>query len=58
MITEREKALWDLLDDIDTAFDAYRPHMESFEQFVQQKVYKRHSYLVSDGYNLCEPGPC
>jgi hypothetical protein len=55
MITEREKLLWDLLDDIDTAFDAYRPQMEAFEKFVQEKVEKRHQILASDGFNLFEP---
>lgn len=56
MITEREKALWDLLDEIDTAFDALRPRIEAFEDFVQRQVDKRHLYLQSDGYQLYEPG--
>ena len=56
MISEREKALWDLLDDIDTAFDTYRPPMGSFERFVSQVVEKRHLYLISDGYKLYEAG--
>lgn len=56
MITEREKALWDLLDDIDTAFDRYRPDMHAFEQYMQRKVTERHQYLQSDGYGLYEPG--
>ena len=55
MITEREKALWDLLDDIDTAFDAFRPHMEQFEHFVQSKVDERNKWLTSGGYELSEP---
>lgn len=56
MITEREKALWDLLDNIDTAFDAYRPRMEDFEHRVQELCNERHKYLVSDGYELYEHG--
>lgn len=54
MITPREKQLWDLLDDIDTAFDAFRPLMEDFERFVQAKVEARHRILYSDGYDLFE----
>ena len=55
MITEREKKLWDLLDDIDTAFDGFRPEMQAFENYVQRKVEERHRILVSDGHNLFEP---
>jgi hypothetical protein len=55
MITEREKALWDLLDDIDTAFDAFRPQMDQFERYVKEKVGGRHQILHSDGYELYEP---
>jgi hypothetical protein len=55
MITEREQALWDLLDDIDTAFDGYRPEMEAFERYVEKKVNARHQILHSDGYKLFEP---
>jgi hypothetical protein len=55
IITKREEALWDLLDDIDTAFDIYRPQMEAFERYVQQKVEARHLILSSDGYKLYAP---
>jgi hypothetical protein len=55
MITERERKLWDLLDDIDTAFDDFRPQMEPFERYVEKKVGERHQILHSDGYELYEP---
>jgi len=55
MITKREEALWQLLDDIDTATDMYRPKWEAFEQYVYDKCQERHKYLVSDGYTLSEP---
>jgi hypothetical protein len=55
IITKREEALWDLLDEIDTAFDTYRPPMEAFERYVQKKVEARHLILRSDGYKLYAP---
>jgi hypothetical protein len=56
MITEREKKLWDLLDDIDSASDIFRPAMDDpFVTYVMRKAEMRHQYLVSDGYNLAEP---
>jgi hypothetical protein len=56
MITERERKLWDLLDDIDSASDIFRPKMDDpFVSFVMEKVQARHQHLVSDGYNLFEP---
>ena len=55
MITERERALWDLLDNIDTAFDVYKPEMGHFEEAVRRFVNERHKYLRSDGYALFEP---
>jgi hypothetical protein len=56
MITERERKLWDLLDDIDSASDIFRPKMdEPFVAYVMEKVQARHQHLVSDGYNLSEP---
>jgi hypothetical protein len=57
MITEREKFLWDLLDNIDTAFDRFRPEMHAFEEYVQTVAEERHHVLVSDGYELFEPKP-
>jgi hypothetical protein len=58
MISEREKKLWDLLDDIDSASDIFRPNMDDpFVAYVMKKAEARHLYLVSDGYNLSEPRP-
>ena len=55
MITEREKALWDLLDDIDTASDRFKPSLDSaFVRYVLGKADERNKYLVSDGYELFE----
>lgn len=57
MITKREEALWQLLDDIDSASDLYRPDMdEPFVRYVIKKAEARHAYLFSDGYMLSEPG--
>lgn len=50
--TKIEKALWDLLDDIDTAFDRFKPRIDPFEQYVMARVAKRHQYLISDGHSL------
>jgi hypothetical protein len=56
MITERESKLWDLLDDIDTASDIFRPNLDDpFVSYVMKKVKARHHHLVSDGYKLSEP---
>ena len=51
LIAER---LWSLLDDIDTAFDHYKPDMQNnFVNYVNAKVRERHLYAQSkDGYNL------
>ena len=55
-MTETEKALWGLLDDIDTASDMFKPKHTSFYRYVMKKVEERHKYIISDGYNLfpCE----
>jgi hypothetical protein len=55
MITDREKALWDLLDDIDTASDRFRPERSAYAEYVNRKVGERFKYLTSDGYDLYEP---
>ena len=54
-ITEREKNLWKILDDIDTATDMFKPdNNQLFTQYVYKAVKKRFRYLKSDGYNLKE----
>ena len=49
---ERAKALWQLLDDIDTADDACREHDRTFRERVRALVKRRHGILVSDGHVL------
>jgi hypothetical protein len=56
---ERVEKLWELLDDIDTASDIFKPcesnGIKSFEKFytyVMSKVAKRFDVLKSDGYKL------
>lgn len=48
------KRLWDLLDDIDTAFDHYKPNMsDKFVHYVNCKVRERGLYANSpDGQTL------
>jgi len=52
---ERAKALWQLLDDIDTADDACRGHDSAFRERARQLVKRRHAILSSDGYTLSVP---
>ena len=54
MITEREQALWQLLDDIDTASDIFKPEMTEFYNYVMGKAEERHKHLTSDGFVLSE----
>lgn len=50
--------LWDLLDDIDTASDMFKPSVENensyklFYEYAMRKSEERHIYLTSDGYKL------
>ncbi len=48
--------LWDLLDDIDTASDMFKPcennginSYENFYKYAMEKVSERHKLLKSDG---------
>ncbi len=56
MITEREKKLWHMLDDMETAAHEYKPEDSKFMAFFYKTVAKRHDILVSDGLQLYEPG--
>ena len=56
-ITDSEKALWALLDDIDTATDRFKPDRTPFMEYVYKTVPKRFKYLTSDGYKLSLPSP-
>ncbi len=60
-LKEKEIAikLWDLLDDIDTASDIFKPSrtngINSYHQFyeyVMKKSEERHKFMKSDGYEL------
>ena len=44
--------LWDILDDIDTSLDMFKPQMENFERYVVRKVGTRFQWLTSDGYRV------
>ena len=47
------KDLWQLLDDIDTCSDAYKPEKTPYYKAVMIIANKRNQYLESlDGYNL------
>lgn len=53
---EIAEKLWNLLDDIDTASDIFKPQNEksamAFYKYVMSKQTERHKYLKSDGYRL------
>jgi hypothetical protein len=52
------KALWQLLDNIDTLSDSVKPNPLTWETYVRRVdalVQKRHKLLKSDGYNLTKP---
>lgn len=53
---ERTKALWKLLDDIDTVGDVYKPERNHYFKYICKKVAQRFQYLKSDGYELYLPG--
>ena len=43
-----EEKLWQLLDDIDTASDMFKPEQTEFYKYVMAKAEEHHKYLVSD----------
>ena len=49
------KALWGLLDDVDTLSDSMKPEVTPYMKAVDRIVRKRHDLLVSDGYVLARP---
>lgn len=51
-LREKSEALWQLLDDISTAFDMAKPKLEWFERYVWGKCEQRSQYFQSDGYKL------
>lgn len=53
---ETAKALWKLLDDIDTLGDSMKPEITPYFRKVNEIAAKRHKLLTSDGYELTRPG--
>lgn len=53
------ESLWKIIDDIDTAFDQFKPKVTSFTEFVNRKQKERFKFITSDGYTLTrvEPSP-
>jgi len=49
---EKAEALWQLLDDIDTYSDMYKPEINGYFKAVNKKASERHKILYSDGYRL------
>jgi len=47
-----EAKLYQLIDDIDTATDIFKPKMDGFEKYVVNKIRESHELIVSDGYKL------
>lgn len=52
---ERAKALWQLLDDIDTADDACRGDDKAFRERARELIKRRNNILSSDGHTLLVP---
>ncbi len=44
--------LWNLLDDIDTASDMFKPEMNNFYKYTMNKAGERFKLITSDGYSL------
>ncbi len=51
--------LWDLLDQIDTASDMFKPcesngikSFDNFYEYAMKKSEERHKFMKSDGYDL------
>jgi len=49
---EKAETLWQLLDDIDTYGDMYKPKIDGYFKAVNKKASERHKVLYSDGYKL------
>ncbi len=50
------KRLWGLLDDIDTAGDAFKPDQTPYFKYVDKKSCERHGLYTSDGYEIIRKG--
>lgn len=51
---KRIKFLFKLLDDIDTAYDMFKPETREIDKYILDLCNKRFEILKSDGYNLFE----
>ncbi len=49
---EKAETLWQLLDDIDTYGDMYKPPINEYFKAVNKKASERHKILYSDGHKL------
>lgn len=47
-----EAKLYNLIDDIDTFSDLFKPENNSYHKSIQRKIKEAHKYIVSDGYKL------
>jgi hypothetical protein len=54
-LTKKAHALWQILDDIDTAGDMYKGDYDALSRYALDKSEERSKYFVSlDGYTLTE----
>lgn len=44
--------LWELLDDIGTASDIFKPKIQNYERYINKKCQERYNIIKSDGYKL------
>ncbi len=44
--------LWQLLDDIDTAGDMFKPEINTYFKYINKKAAMRFEQMSSDGYDL------
>jgi len=44
--------LYQIIDDIDTALDMFKPELSNFEKYVIAKIKEKDLLVVSDGYKL------
>lgn len=47
-----EAKLYQIIDDIDTATDMFKPEIKNFERYVFKKIKEAQKLIVSDGYKL------
>ena len=51
-IQSEAERLWCLLDDISTAGDMFKPKINGYFKYVNERCDKRDGMITSDGYNL------